>query len=71
MNGLFEMLMALGLSHRMEMGGVHVIQIYCNVFIIQISCVQQDAVTTYSASVVAKAIELCFLMNQDTNHDLM
>jgi len=29
--------------------------------------VQQDAAATYSASVVDKAIELCFLLNKDTN----
>lgn len=28
---------------------------------------QQDAATTYSASAVDNAIELCFLLNQDTN----
>ena len=28
---------------------------------------QQDAAATYSASAVDNAIELCFLLNQDTN----
>jgi len=49
------------------MGGVHVIWISYKVCIIQSSCVQQDAAATYSTSAVDKAIELCFLLNQDTN----
>ena len=28
---------------------------------------QQDAVATYSTSTVDRVIELCFLLNQDTN----
>ena len=28
---------------------------------------QKDVATTYSASAVDNAIELCFLLNQDTN----
>ena len=63
----FEILVALVLSHRMEMGGEHLIWISCNGCIIQRSWVQHDAATTYSASAVDKAIELCFLLNQDTN----
>jgi len=59
--------MQLVLSHRMDMDGVHVILLSCKVCIIQSSCVQQDATTTYSASAVDKTIELCFLLNQDTD----
>ena len=51
------------------MGGEHVIWMSCNVYIIHISCVQQDATTTYYTSAVDKEIELCFLLNQDTNCD--
>jgi len=67
MTGFFEILMALVLSHRMEMGGVHVIWMSCKVRIMQSSCVEQDAVATYYASAVDNEIELCFLLNQDTN----
>ena len=51
----------------MEIGGVQVICMSCNVCFIQRSYVQQDATATYSASAVDNAIELCFLLNQDTN----
>jgi len=65
MTGFFEMLIALVLSHRMEIGGVQVILKSCKVCIIQRSCVQQDAAATYSASAVDNDIELYFLLNQD------
>ena len=66
-NGFFEMLIVLVLSHRMEIGGVQVIWKSCKVCIIQRSCVQQDATATYFALAVDKAIELCFLLNQNNN----
>ena len=66
MIGFFEIMMALLLSHRMEMGRVHVISMSCKVCIIQSSCVQQDAVATYFASVVDNEIELCFLFVKHT-----
>lgn len=50
--GFFEILMALVLSHSMEMGGEHFIWISCNVYIIQRSCLKHDATTTYSIYVV-------------------
>jgi len=71
MTGFFEILIALVLSQKIEIGGVQVICISCNVCIIQRSCVQQDVAATYSASAVDKAIELCFLLNQDTNLEPM
>ena len=67
MTGFFEMLIALVLSHKMEIGGVQEIWKSCKVCIIQRSWVQQDAAATYSASAVDKAIELYFLLNQDTS----
>ena len=63
--GFFEILMALLLSHRMEMGGEHLIWISCNVYIIQIICVKHDPTATYYDFVVYKEIELCFLLKQD------
>ena len=57
---LFETLIALVLSHIMEMGGEKLIWISCNVRLIQGSCVQHDATSTYSSSTVDKEIELCF-----------
>ena len=67
MTRFFEMLIALVLSHKIEIGGVQVIWKSCKVCIIQRSWVQQDATATYSALAVDKAIELYFLLNQDTN----
>ena len=67
MTRFFEMLIALVLSHKMEIDGVQVIWKSYNVCIIQRSWVQQDAAATYSASAVDNTIELCFLLNQDTN----
>jgi len=33
--------------------------------------VQQDVAATYSTSIVDNEIELCFLLNQDTNLELI
>ena len=65
--GFFEILMAILLSHKMEMGGENLIWISCNVFIIQRICVQHDATTTYFSSAIDNRMELCFLLKQDTN----
>ena len=65
--GFFDILMAFVLSEKMEIGGENLIWMSCKFCIIQSSHVQHDAVATYYAYVVDKAIELCFLLNRHTN----
>ena len=58
--------MALVLSQWRGMGSTYFTSKSASVWIIQSICVEQVAETMYSASVVDKDIEPCFLLNHAT-----
>ena len=64
--GILEILMALILSHRIGIGSLHVMCMSCRVCFTQRIWVQQVVAAIYSASVVCKDTEDCFLLDQDT-----
>lgn len=63
-----DILMPLVLSQKIDIVCEKLTWISCRIWIIQRSCVQQVAIAMYHASIVDNAIELCFLLNQETKH---
>ena len=64
----FEILMALVLSQYIGMGSWYSTCISIKVCFIQITCVQHAVVAIYSAWVVARDTDDCFLLIHDTKH---
>ncbi len=67
-NGFFEILMALVLSQYIGMGSSYSTYISVKVCFIQRTYVQHVAAAIYSASVVDRDINDCFLLSHDTKH---
>jgi len=61
-----EILIALVLSHSIEIGKLYSTLVYFNAFFIQRICVKNDVAKMYYASVVDKDIEYCFFLSQYT-----
>jgi hypothetical protein len=66
--GFFEILTALVLSQYIGMGSSYSTCISIKVCFIQRTCVQHVVVAIYSASVVDKDTDDCFLLSHDTKH---
>jgi hypothetical protein len=65
--GFLERLIALVLSQWIMVGSSNVILISCRVCFIHSTCVQHSAAAIYSALVLDKEIEDCFLLIQATS----
>ena len=61
-----EMLMALVLSQLIVIGLLYFICRSSKVCFIQMTCVQQDATTMHSASIVEIDVDACFLLDHAT-----
>ena len=64
--GFLDMFIALVLSQNIGVGSSYFTCMSSNVCLIQMTCVQHAATAIYSASVVDRDIEDCFLLSQAT-----
>ena len=66
MKEFFDIFMALVLSQFISIGCSYFINKYSSVYFIQITWIQHDTTRIYSASIMERKMEDCFLLDQDT-----